>query len=107
MHRRVPFAETKMEKRWFEFREIRKRRLGDAVWVPLRVSEYLLEQGEWGYVGYAKEYHGVGSIAIPRSRRDQAKELRWSQVGGRNQGIWATKDYYKPAEVYQYNDKED
>jgi hypothetical protein len=96
-----------MEKTWFEFKEIRKRRLGDAVWIPLCQSEYLLEKGEWGYVGYAKEFYGVGAVAIPRSRREQAKKLRWSDLGGHNQGVWATKDHYKPAEVFQYNDKED
>jgi hypothetical protein len=100
-------ADAKTEKSWFEFREIRKRRLGDAVWVPLQVSEYLLEQGEWGYIGYVKEYYGVGSVAVPQSRHEQAKNLRWSQLGGHNQGIWATKDYYKPADIFQYNDKQD
>src|ERR1700723_202936 len=100
-------TEAKMEKGWFEFKDIRRRRLSDAVWIPLLVSEYLLEQGEWGYVGYAKEYYGVGSVAIPRSRREQAKDLHWSEVGGHYQGIWATKDYYKPAEIFQHNDKED
>ena len=99
---------SRLEKSWFEFKEIRKRGLGDAVWVPLWVSEYLLEQGKFGYVGYAKEYYGLGSVAISAlSRREQAKVLRWSQVGRHNQGIWATKNYYKPADVFQYNDKED
>ena len=55
-----------------------------------------------------KEYFGLGSIAIPLVRRAEGQKLRWSDLGGmHNQEIWATKDYYKPVEVYQHNDKED
>lgn len=97
-----------MDKAWFEFREIRKRRLGDAVWIPLWASEHLRAEGKFGYIGYVKEYFGLGSAAIPLTRRAQAHELSWTDLGGmHNQGIWAAQDYYKPAEVYQYNDRED
>jgi hypothetical protein len=96
-----------MEKTWFEFREIRRRRLGDSVWIPLHVSEYVRELGTYGYAGFVKEYYGLDSVAVPILRRDDANKLRWSELGGHSQGIWATKEYYKPAEVYQYHDKED
>jgi hypothetical protein len=96
-----------MEKTWFEFREVRKRRLGDAVWIPLWASEYLRDEGKFGYVGYIKEYFGLGSVAIPLARRAKGQELHWSELGGHSQGIWATKDYYKPVDAYQRIDKED
>lgn len=96
-----------MEKAWFEFREIRRRRLGDAVWIPLWASERLLDEGKFGYVGYVREYFGLGSVAMPLARRAEGQELGWSELGGHSQGIWATKDYYKPVDVYQRNDKED
>jgi hypothetical protein len=96
-----------MDKSWFELNEIRRRRLADAVWIPLRVSEHIGKTGEYGYVGYKAEYFGLGSVAVPRSRRAAAKKLNWSDLGGHDQRHWATKDYYKPVDVYQYNDKED
>lgn len=95
-----------MEKSWFEFREIRKRRLGDAVWIPLWASEYLREDGEFGYVGYIKEYFGLGSVAVPLAQRVDGEKLGWNEIGHHNHGVWATADYYKPADVYQYNDRE-
>lgn len=96
-----------MDKSWFECREIRRRRLGDAVWIPLGVSEQIEQTGEYGYVGHKEQYFGLGSVAVPTTRRDAAKELSWSELGGHDQRPWATKDYYKPADVYQHNDKED
>jgi hypothetical protein len=96
-----------MDKSWFELKEIRRRRLADAVWIPLRVAEQVEKKGEYGYVGHKEEYFGLGSVAVPTSRRDAAKELSWSELGGHDQRVWATKDYYKPADVYQYQDKED
>jgi hypothetical protein len=96
-----------MEKSWFELTEIRKRRLGDAVWIPLMVSERLRDEGKFGYIGYVDEYYGLGSVAIPIARSEDAKKLSWNDIGSHSQGIWATADYYKPADVFQYNDKED
>ncbi|PKQ06791.1 MAG: hypothetical protein CVT73_09520 [Alphaproteobacteria bacterium HGW-Alphaproteobacteria-12] len=81
--------------------------MGDAVWIPLWASEYLRDEGQFGYVGYIKEYFGLSSIAIPLTRRVEGRALRWSELGGHSQGIWSTKDYYKPVDVYQRNDEED
>ena len=96
-----------MERAWFEFRETRKRRLGDAVWIPLWASEYLRKEGKFGYLGYVNEYFGLSSIAIPLARRAAGMKLHWNELAGHSQGVWATKDYYKPIDVYQYNDEED
>jgi hypothetical protein len=97
-----------MEKDWFELKDIRKRRLAAAVWIPLRLSHRLIHQGTYGHVGYQDEFSGLGSVAIPVERRAEAAKLRWSDIGiGHSQGVWATSDYYKPADVYQYNDRVD
>lgn len=96
-----------MEKTWFDLSEVRKRRLGDAVWIPLYASEEIVDRGKFGYVGYVHEYYGLGSVAIPTSRREDGQKLNWSELGGHTQGIWATEDYYKPVEVYQYDDRHD
>ena len=95
-------------KTWFEMKDIRKRRLADAVWIPLRVSDHLIREGKWGYVGYKDEFYGMGSVAIPKAAREEAKKLNWSEIGLRNdQQVWATGEYYKPAEVFQYHEKVD
>lgn len=97
-----------MDKTWFELKEYRRRRIADAVWIPLRTTEYIEKKGRYGYVGYKKEYFGLGSVGIPLERREQATKLGWSDIGiSHAQGIWATAGYYKPVDVYQYNDKVD
>lgn len=97
-----------MDADWFEMKEIRRRRIADAVWVPLRTIETIIDEGEYGYPGHRKEIFGLGSLAIPLAKRDAAKNLGWSEIGVSNhQGVWATKEFYKPAEIYQFNEKED
>lgn len=97
-----------MDKTWFEMKEIRKRRMSNAVWLPLRVSDRMTHEGTYGYVGYKEEFLGVGSVAFPMEYREKAKSLNWMEIGLRHsQGVWASSDYYKPAEVYQYEDKVD
>jgi hypothetical protein len=97
-----------MDKTWFEMRAIRRRRIADAVWIPLRSVDYTEKEGHFGYVGYKQDFFGLGSVAIPLDRREQAKKLNWQNIGLiHNQDVWATADHYKPVDVYQYNDKVD
>lgn len=88
--------------------DIRRRRTPDAVWIPLRVAEHIEQRGKSGYLGFREEFFGLGSVAIPMDRRGEAQKLHWSDIGlGHDHGVWATADYYKPAEIYQYNDRAD
>ena len=97
-----------MKADWFEMKEFRKRRVADAVWIPLRAVETIIKEGEYGYPGYQHEFFGLGSLAVPLTSRDAAKKLGWSDIGiSHEQGVWATPESYKPAEVYQYNTNED
>jgi hypothetical protein len=97
-----------MKADWFEMKEIRRRRIADAVWIPLRAVETLIEEGKYGYPRYRKEFFGLGSLAVPLANREAVQKLGWSDIGiAHEQGIWATKEFYKPAEIYQYNEKED
>ena len=76
--------------------------------IPLRLSHRLIHKGTYGHVGYRDEFSGLGTVAIPLERRAEAAALKWSDIGiGHSQGVWATSDYYKPADVYQYNDRVD
>jgi hypothetical protein len=93
---------------WFEMASIRRRRLSDAVWVPLRLAEWIGEVGRIGYEGYRTEFFGLGSIAVPLARRADADKLGWDAIGiSRRHGVLASKEQYTPAEVYQYRDGDD
>lgn len=96
-----------MKKEWFEMKEFRKRRFADAVWIPIHVSETLVKNGEYGQLGYVHEFFGLGSLAVPLAKKETAKRLSWSDIGiGHEQGIWAAKDFYKPADIYWRNENE-
>src|SRR5271165_4308366 len=95
-----------MEKSWFDLKEIRKRRLADAVWIPLRASELVEKTGTYGYPGFKEEFFGLGSVAIPVERREEAEKLGWIELSG-SQGTCAGSDFYKPADIYRYHEKID
>ena len=83
-----------MDKTWFELNEYRRRRVANAVWIPLRASEHIEKKGQYGYVGYKEEFFGLGSVAIPLENREQAKELGWSDIGLIHEhGVWATAEH--------------
>ncbi len=70
--------------------------------------ETLTKEGKYGYPGYRREFFGLGSLAVPVAKRNVAAKLGWHDIGIiHDQGVWATKDFYKPAEIYQYNEGED
>src|SRR5258708_34196247 len=60
----------------FELRDIRGRRLDDAVWIPLRAGQTITEQGTFGYVGYQREFFGLGSLAISVEQSAAAERLK-------------------------------
>jgi hypothetical protein len=96
-----------MEQSWFEMRDIRRRRLTNAVWIPLRAS-LLHEEGRYGYAGYKTEFFGLGSLMVPLDARDRANNLAWSDIGLiHEQRSHAFLNSYKPADVYQSRDEED
>jgi hypothetical protein len=96
-----------MKKDWFEINEFRKRRFADAVWIPIRVSESIIDKGDYGELGYVHEFFGLGSLAVPLMKKDAAKQLSWGSIGvSHEHGVWAAKDFYKPADIYWLNENE-
>lgn len=65
---------------WFEMRDIRKRRLSNAVWIPLRADETSVV-GESGHLGFEEDFFGLGSVAFPAKHRQRAESLDWSDIG--------------------------
>lgn len=69
------------DRTWFEMRDIRRRRLADAVWIPLRASDEIEEVGEHGFEGHLREFFGAGSLAVHLEQREKAKKLDWMSLG--------------------------
>lgn len=91
-----------MDQTWFEMLEERRRKLANAVWIPLRSIHRIGEVGLQGHVGYKTEFYGVGSLAVPISHRHEAEKLGWHDVGIRhNHTGYFEKDDYFPADIYQ------
>jgi hypothetical protein len=53
-----------MKQNWFEMQDIRRRKLATAVWIPLRAMHNFQSEGEFGYVGFVKDFYGVGTLAV-------------------------------------------
>ena len=98
-----------MNRDWFEMKSIRKQRLENSVWVPLRQSALNKEKDkQYGHEGYREEFCGVGSVLVPLSLREQGENLGWSEIGlMREQGPVVSGDIYQPTGFYQIGDGED
>lgn len=70
-----------MNQTWFEMQDLRRRRLNNSVWIPLKANEYVIQEGKFGYLGYVEEFYGVGSLAVSLDDRPQATNLDWSSAG--------------------------
>ena len=93
-----------MNQSWFEMRDVRRRFLDGAVWIPLRAVSHLRDIGRPGYVGFEEEFFGVGTLAVPMGAMPEARELGWHEVGiGHDHrpfienGVFVPSDAYVPA----------
>ena len=94
-----------MEQVWFEMPEIRRRKLANAVWIPMRCVDNIQETGRIGHVGYRSEFYGVGSVAVPLVQRAAAQELEWSDIAIAHSHAGVIQDgRYIPADVFEDRD---
>ncbi|MFA4957774.1 MAG: hypothetical protein WC556_12465 [Candidatus Methanoperedens sp.] len=70
-----------MEQNWFEMRDIRRRKLASAVWIPLRAIDRIEDIGKFGHLGNQSEFFGVGTLAVPTESKDEMHKLSWSDIG--------------------------
>lgn len=92
-----------MNQEWFEMRDIRRRRLSAAVWIPLRTSHKIEKSGEWGEAGFKEEYYGVGTLAFPLNEKTAAEELGWSEIGlSHEHSGYMEEGAYIPCDVYSH-----
>lgn len=97
-----------MEQNWFELKDERKRFFNESVWIPLRASVSSRNDTKPWHSGYKEEFFGVGSVAIPLSKKEAGESLSWSNIGLINeQRSYAFEDSYKPADIYQNHDEVD
>ncbi len=90
-----------MDHGWFEMRAVRRRKLANAVWIPLRAIHRIEEIGRKGHAGYRTEFYGVGTLAVPTKYRRDAEKLGWSEIGIRYQHSGCVDNgKYLPADTY-------
>lgn len=91
-----------MNQEWFEMHDIRRKSFDKSVWLPLRANLTKEEKGTYGYEGYLEDFFGSGSIAIPKDKIEDAKNLDWIDIGiSHNHSGIVDDGEYIPAEVYR------
>lgn len=87
---------------WFEMPKIRHRSLTTAVWIPLRASEKLVSEGEYGREGFCEEFFGLGSVMFPVDVAQDALGLEWSDIGiGNSYTGGNVTQYLQPGECFE------
>ena len=91
-----------MDQEWFEMKDIRRRDLAAAAWIPLRASRALERVGQFGFIGFREDWLGACSLAVPADDRANALTLSWGAVGIRgNHAGCVDNGRYVPADVYE------
>jgi hypothetical protein len=84
-------------------REIRQRRLQNAVWIPLRANQKIESAGRDGEVGFIEDYFGSGSLAVPVAAKEKASRLGWMDIGiGHRHRHDFRKGVYLPSDAYDW-----
>lgn len=82
--------------------DIRRRKLNSAVWIPLRAIQELEKKGQYGYLGYRKEFFGLGTLAVPIDQKDAASKLAWEDIGiSHNHSGYCEDGRYVVADVFE------
>lgn len=92
---------------WFEMLDLRKRKLDNTVWIPLRSEKSIRNNDKYGFVGYQEEFIGSGSLMIPKNMKSSSKNLDWMDIGIRQIHNCSFKnDEYIPSDIYSKNNIE-
>lgn len=91
---------------WFEMRDVRKRSLSTAVWIPLAASQVLMRHGKSREVCYQDEFFTCDSLAIPLTRQSEAVKLTWDDVDTHSHAPEAKKEHYTPVDSHEDYDGE-
>ena len=92
---------------WFEMKAVRRRNLSAAVWIPLRAIHEIERVGRISFLGFRSEFYGVGTVAIPIDKVQQASGLDWSDVGiSHNHFGCVEKNRYIQADVFEHHNSD-
>jgi hypothetical protein len=90
-----------MERSWFDMQDLRKRKFDKNIWIPLRVSQYKVKEGEYGFIGYKSDFLGLSSVLLPITMKDNAKNINWCDLGFTyRHGSYVEENIYYPADHY-------
>ena len=93
-----------MDQPWFEMQDLRKRKLDNSVWVPLRAEKEIRNSVRFGFTDYSEEFIGHGSMMVPIDKQSFTEKLDWTDVGIRHtHSCQFHDDKYVPADVYYNN----
>lgn len=91
-----------MKQSWFEMQDLRNRKLDSSVWVPLRAQKSILNNINYGNLGYKEEFLGHGSLMIPVSKKGVTNDLSWSDIGiSHSQGLNFVYKEYLQVDLYE------
>lgn len=94
-----------MNQSWFEMQDLRKRKLNNSVWVPLRAQKSIRKNSDYGKVGYQEEFAGHGSLMISVDKKDITNDLSWSDIGiSHSQGLNFVYEEYSQSDLYNSDD---
>lgn len=92
-----------MEQAWVEMKKLIKKKFAKAVWLPLRAVQTVFAEGQWGHLGFRKEYFGAGSILAPTFEKASVEKLGWGDIGvSHDQGPYIQDDSYISSEIYEH-----
>jgi hypothetical protein len=94
-----------MNQLWFEMQDLKKRKLDNSVWIPLRSQKSIRNNIDFGEVGYQEEFTGHGSIMIPVDKKGVTNSLSWNSIGiSHSQGLDFVFGKYSQTDIYEGDD---
>ena len=83
-------------------KDIRRRNLAAAAWIPLRAARGFERVGQIGFVGFREDWLAARSLAVPVSNRSDALTLNWDAIRiPHNHAGCVDNGRYIPADVYE------
>ena len=82
-------------------KDLRRRNLAAAAWIPLRAARVVERVGQFGFVGFREDRLGAGSLAVPTGNRSDALTLSWDAIGINKHAGCVDNGRYVPADVYE------
>lgn len=94
-----------MNQSWFEMQDLRRRKLDNSVWIPLRAVKSIKNDVGYGKVGHQEEFIGHGSLMIPVDKKSVTDKLNWDDIGIRHsQGLNFIWGKYSQSDIYESDD---